>query len=257
MEQMREEIMQQLLKAIQTEKPSKQKDLKKYIGTQYDFTGLSVPTQRSIFKAGFSFNQLPIEQQLTIWAHLWKTSGHYEIMNFALSFVSRHLSDFEPAVTWDIVKNWVTQVDSWAHSDGLSSIYSRLLEKEPELVYTQYGLWNISLNPWERRQSVVGLLYYSTVRKVNAPFEKMLKMVNALIRDENYFVQKGVGWTLREMGNVYPSETLAYLNEKITSIHPVAFTAAIEKLDTANKDRLKQLRKINRKATVKDAKTND
>ena len=80
------------------------------------------------------------------------------------------------------------------------------------------------------------------------PFDKLQNMVNTLISDENYFVQKGVGWTLREMGNVYPVETLAYLNEQITLIRPVAFTAAIEKLDTANKDRLKQLRKANKKA---------
>jgi 3-methyladenine DNA glycosylase AlkD len=248
MKLIQEEIMQQLLKAAQTEKPSKLKDLKKYIGTQNDFIGLSVPSLRVVFKKGFSFKQLPFEQQLKIWDHLWKTSRHYEIMNFALSFVSKHLSAFEPAAIWEIVNSWVAQVDNWAHSDGLSSIYSRLLEKEPELVYTQYLLWNSSLNPWERRQSIVGLLYYSTVRKVSMPFDKLQNMVNTLISDENYFVQKGVGWTLREMGNVYPVETLAYLNEQITLIRPVAFTAAIEKLDTANKDRLKQLRKANKKA---------
>lgn len=239
--------MRQLLRAAETEKPSKLKDLKKYIGTQNNFIGLSVPSLRAVFKTGFSFNHLPPRQQIKIWDHLWKTSRHYEIMSMALSFVSKNLPAFEAADTWEIVKSWATQVDNWAHSDGLSSIYSRLLEKEHELIYTQYKLWNTSSNPWERRQSIVGLLYYSSIKKANMSFEKLQQMVSGLITDENYFVQKGVGWTLREIGNIYPAETLAYLNEQITAIRPPAFTAAIEKLDAANKDRLKQLRKANKK----------
>jgi 3-methyladenine DNA glycosylase AlkD len=248
MEQIQEEIMQKLLEAVRTEKPSKFKDLKKYIGTQYNFIGLSTPGHRTIFKGGFSFNELTLDRQLEIWGHLWKNSHNYETMNFALSFISKHLSNFEPPYIWNIIKEWVAQVDNWAHSDGLSSLYAHLLEKEPELVYHQYMLWNISLNPWERRQSIVGLLYYSKQRKSILPFEKLLPMVNALIEDENYFVQKGVGWTLREMGNIYPQETLVYLDQQITLIRPVAFTAAIEKLDADNKERLKNLRKAGRKS---------
>lgn len=242
--------MQQLLMGMKTDKPSKFKDLKKYIGTTHDFIGLSVPQQRTVFKQGFSFDTLSTQQQLEIWDNIWKTSRHYEMMNFAQMFVSKHskdLSAFEPAVIWDTVTDWVRQVDNWAHSDGLSSIYARLLEKEPDTVYSQYNIWNTSLNPWERRQSVVGILYYSTVRKSQLPFDKIQAMIDPLLHDENHFVQKGIGWTLREMGNVYPTETLAFLNKQITSIHPVAFTAAIEKLDTVNKEQLKQLRKTRKK----------
>ncbi|MDB5008950.1 MAG: alkylation repair enzyme [Mucilaginibacter sp.] len=243
MEPIQAEITQQLLQGFETDKPAKFKDLKKYIGTQYDFVGLSVPAQRAIFKAGFGFNERSLEQQLNTWDRLWKTSRQYEIMNFALMFVSKHLTAFEPYFIWNIVKDWVQQVDNWAHSDGLSAIYAHLLEKEPHAVYTQYKLWNTSVNPWERRQSIVGLLYYSKLRKINMPFEKLLAMMSTLLTDENYFVQKGVGWTLREMGNIYPAETLAFLNARNAAIHPIAFTAAIEKLDAATKDELKQLRK--------------
>jgi len=255
MELIREEIMQQLLQGMKTDKPSKLKDLKKYIGTAYDFIGLSVPQQRAIFKQGFSFDKLTDTQQLEIWDNIWKTSEHYEMMNFAQMFASKHtkrLSAFESVLVWNTVKDWVKQIDNWAHSDGLSSIYAHLLEKEPDILYSQYILWNTSLNPWERRQSVVGILYYSTIRKDLLSFEKIREMIITLLHDENYFVQKGVGWTLREMGNVYPAETLAFLNEQITSIQPVAFTAAIEKLDVVAKDRLKQLRKVNKKAVKTD-----
>jgi len=245
--------MQRVLEAAQTDGPSKIKDLKKYIGTGHDLTGLSTPAQKVIFKAGFSFSKLPVKQQLDTWCYLWQKSGHFETMNLAQMFVSKNLPIFDTAFLWDITKSWVNEVDNWAHSDGLSSIYSRLLAKEPELVYEQYERWNVSPNPWERRQSVVGLCYYSSLKRRNMPFEKLAAMVKPMIIDEDYFVQKGLGWTLREIGKIYPAETLAFITEHISWIPPVAFTAAIEKLDADCKNQLKMLRKDRKKGRLSSA----
>ena len=44
------EIEKALKAEFASDKKAKYKDLKKYIGTQYDFIGLSVPTQRKVFK---------------------------------------------------------------------------------------------------------------------------------------------------------------------------------------------------------------
>ena len=247
MESREKEITELLLLSAKTEKPAKYKDLKKYIGTNYDFTGLSVPTQRALFKKGFSFSGLPLAKQLEIWDRLWKTSSQYDIMTFALMFVNKHLKAFEPVEIWNITREWVSKVDNWAHSDQLSTIYADLLEIEADLIYAQYGIWNKSVNPWERRQSLVGLLNYSKLRKKVLQFEKLSSMALVLLKDDDYFVQKGVGWTLREMGNVYPEETFALLTGIIAIIHPTAFTAAIEKLTITNKEQLKELRKAARK----------
>jgi len=238
------EVLQHLHEGLKTDKPSKFKDLKKYIGTNYEHIGLSVPKQRLIFKTGFSFSHMSLKEQLDVWNDIWMNSNHYELMNIALLFAGKHLSQFDATDIWDVLKNWVTKTDNWAHSDGLSSIYAQLLEQQPEMVYAQYTLWNTSHNPWERRQSIVGLLYYSRIRKNIYPYKKLVAMVQPLLKDENYFVQKGIGWTLREMWNVYPTETLAFLKAHITDITATAFTAAIEKLDVTEKQQLKEMRKL-------------
>ena len=61
---------------------------------------------------------------------------------------------------------------------------------------------------------------------------------------EHYYVQKGVGWTLREIGNVYPDEALAFLEANIGQLSAAAFTAATEKLSPAKKNRIKKLRAL-------------
>jgi len=56
-------------------------------------------------------------------------------------------------------------------------------------------------------------------------------------------VQKGVGWTLRELHTVYPNETLTWLKQDIKLLSSIAFTIAIEKMDTVTVNEIKAIRK--------------
>lgn len=239
-------IVKKLQAGLASDKKSGFKDLKKYIGTQYDFIGLSVPKQREVFKAAYEFSNLSPNEQLEIWNEIWQHSQLYEAMTQALFFVSQHKNAFDSKELFSVTKNWVGKIDNWAHSDGLSDIFSYLLEKDAATVYPQIKIWNKSANPWERRQSIVALLEYSKKRKKVLPVNKLLPLVKPLLKDENYFVQKGIGWTLREIGNVYPKDTWKFLVDHHTTISAVAFSPAIEKLSVKEKEELKHLRKKNR-----------
>ena len=228
------------------DKVSGHADLKSYIGTEYEVIGLTVPMQRSILKIGYTFSTLSLKDQLLVWDAIWKNADVYEVLSQCIYFIERNWSKLDVNDVWKIVKSWVKKIDNWAHSDGLSAIYARLMEKMPEEIYRQYGLWNKSENPWERRQSLVGMLLYSKKRKTLLPASKLLDMVEPLIADKDYFVQKGLGWALREIGNIYPEETMAFLNKCCTILHPAAFTTAVEKINPDVKNTLKLQRKEKR-----------
>ncbi|MEJ0081711.1 MAG: DNA alkylation repair protein [Puia sp.] len=95
----------------------------------------------------------------------------------------------------------------------------------------------------KRRQSVVSLLYYSRTKKTHLRSLKLKKLVTPLLSDKEYYVQKGVGWTLREMYTVYSKETFPYFVKHIKAISSIAFTIAIEKMTAQQKVQLKALRK--------------
>ena len=99
------------------------------------------------------------------------------------------------------------------------------------------------MNLWKRRQSVVSLLYFSRTKKVYLPFDKIATLIKHLLSDNEYYVQKGVGWALREMHTVYPTESLQFFKEHINKISAIAFTICMEKMTTEEKEVLKQLRK--------------
>src|SRR5262249_8699070 len=132
----------------------------------------------------------------------------------------------------------------WPLCDALAKIYTKVLVVLPDEVYAQLTKWNADKNLWKRRQSVVSLLYYSRTKKRHLSFEKIIKLITPLLTDREYYVQKGVGWALRELHTVYPERALSYLKKNVRSISSIAFTIAIEKLNVHDKNELKVIRKV-------------
>ena len=217
-----------------------------YLGTNNQVLGLTVPQQRQLLKAGYGFSALSLEEQLMIWNAIWQHAKHHESKMQALHWladIKEHdvLLDF-----WPVINKWVKFVDSWDASDTLSSIFVRMLENSPNKIYPQLQKWNSSKNPWERRQSIVSLLYYSSARIKVLPHNKILPLVKNLIDDTDKFVQKGIGWTLRECHSVHPVATKQFIRKHATHISATAFSAAAEKWPPVFLAEIKMCRKKHR-----------
>ena len=64
-----------------------------------------------------------------------------------------------------------------------------------------------------------------------------------LLDDDHFYVQKAVGWALRETYNVYPDKTQALLKTIADKIPPAGWQAATEKLNKKDKNVLTRIRK--------------
>jgi 3-methyladenine DNA glycosylase AlkD len=192
---------------------------------------------------GYSFSSLQLQEQLYIWDYIWHQSDVFEIKSQALFFLDKYYSKVDALLLWNTIKQWTSTIDNWAHSDGLSKIYSHMLELLGKNVYAQLEKWNTSSNPWERRQSIVSLLYYRRNRKVFLAFEAYISLIDLLLTDKNYYVQKGIGWTLRELLQQYESETFEYIMAHAHLITSTAYYATAEKMTETQKEQFKLLRK--------------
>jgi 3-methyladenine DNA glycosylase AlkD len=209
----------------------------------HSFQG-NIPLHRRESKRSYTFSALPFSEQLEIWDELWRTADNWLTRLHAFFFLERHIkTQSELKAMWPVIVRWQDQVDDWGLCDALAKIYTKVLEIMPEDVYARLKKWNIDENPWKRRQSLVSLLYYSRTKKQYPSFNQVEQLVTPLLSDKEYYVQKGLGWTLRELRNVYPQQAVAYLQAHIKQISPIAFTIAIEKLDTEMVNQIKMLRK--------------
>jgi 3-methyladenine DNA glycosylase AlkD len=216
-------------------------EIKTHLGS---FSG-SIPVHRRESKRVYSFSKLPFSEQLAIWDHIWRThSGFYPRLH-AYFFLERHLKkENELLEMWPVIVNWQDEVDDWPLCDALAKVYTRILEVLPAEVYAQLKEWNTDADQWKRRQSVVSLLYYSRTKRRYLSFEQITALITPLLGDKEYYVQKAVGWTLRELHNVYPEQALEYLKQHVKQISGMALTTAVEKMDAATVLELRTARKM-------------
>lgn len=243
----KKEVEQVISSIKSTRKPHPEFDLQKYIGTQFHVTGLSMPQLRKAFKDGYSFSHLPADEQFAIYKYIYFNSEVFDVLLQSLFFCEQYVKNTDSKKIFYELIDWIPRIDNWAHSDMLTHHFAYLHEIEPDLVYPHLQEWNKSPNPWMRRQSVLSMLDYARARKVKPSFNKIIALVKPLLYDPEYYVQKGVGWCLRETGIVYPEKTFVFLTEHHHAISSVAFASAAEKLSPDKKELLKLLRKTSRK----------
>ena len=211
-------------------------------GSQLEHLGIKFPALRTRVKQGFSFYELPEKQILEVWDYLWQTSPYADVLFAALEYYAPIIKKQVSPNLWFVMQKWSKRVDNWCHSDGLSAIYSRILENYPEKVHPQMIKWNQSKSEWLRRISLVSLIHYTGKNAVYLPLNKVLPLVSNCLDDERYYVQTAVGWVLREMENVYPKEIMKYLESHAKKMSTAAFSRAVEKMNKQEKSRLKKLR---------------
>ena len=212
-------------------------------GSQLKHLGITFPDLRRRVRQGFSFYRLPEEQGLEVWDTLWRTSSYGDVLFAALEFYAPIVRKQVSPGLWSVVRQWSNRIDNWCHSDGLSALYSRILESYPAEVYPQLISWNHTEGEWLRRISLVSLIHYSGKNAVFLPPEKVLPLVSNCLDDHRYYVQTAVGWVLREMGHIYGNEIIKYLKSHAERISTPAFSRAIERYTSKERTRLRDMRK--------------
>ena len=140
-----------------------------YHGGNASHLGLTIPVQRDLFRAGYSFSGLSPQDQLPIWDCVWHRTAFHEGRNQALFFTEKILhGQIDEKIVWATTRRWADDIQSWDISDGLSSIYVRLLAKIPHTVYPVLRKWNRSRNAWLRRQSIVSSVLFWRKRAARA-----------------------------------------------------------------------------------------
>lgn len=222
---------------------------KQYMSTAHHVYGLGTKAQNYLGKKGFSFHGEDAEETFLIYDNVFRNSQTFEAKNLAFIFLDQNYKRIPTKTQLKILPAWVKHIDNWGHSDNLSKFLSRLVElpETQQKMLSYINTWNRSKNLWERRQSLVALFYYARTRKQHLPFDDVIGLIENLIQDPEYFVQKAVGWTLRESYNVYPKETYAFLTKHISSLSPYAFTASTEKMNAKEKAALKEKRQTTKK----------
>lgn len=231
--------------AEQSEAPKFDK-LQSYLGTSLHVAGLRSAEIKNLYKETAA--ELPPNPlvQLDIWHKVWQASEWFEVMSMPLLFVRQKARKLDKKDLLSRLVKWQQRIDNWAHSDELAHAFAFQLQVQEKEVSDLLSLYNRSSNHWDRRQSLVVPIRINRKDGKQLPWPLLESWLLNLLDDPDYFVQKGVGWCLRDLARNYPDEVYRFTDKHVTRLTVPAFATASEKVDSSLKERWKAERKMAR-----------
>ena len=172
------------------------------------------------------------EQLLRLALNLWD-SGIYDLMTAAGRILGRPEISASPQL-WQTLDNWLQDVDGWALEDVLAPAAWKCLLHDPA-VMDDLERWTTYANKWHRRAAFIYTLPYA---KRGRDPERVLEWAAACAGDPEWFIQKAIGWWLRELSKHDGPRVARFLGSHWHQLRGVARKEASRRLDAESARRL-------------------
>ncbi|WP_336515596.1 DNA alkylation repair protein [Pollutibacter soli] len=172
---------------------------KAYLRNQFDFFGLKTDLRREITKSLFK-KELPGAEEIpNILRQAWEHPMR-EMQYFAIELAACYKKEWpeEMIVHFEkmiLGKSWWDSVDAIA-----SQLTGPYFKRYPEQVIPVTSVWNKSGDIWLQRSSLIFQLLY----KKETDTTLLKKYILQLRKSDEFFVQKAIGWVLRQYARTNP-----------------------------------------------------
>jgi 3-methyladenine DNA glycosylase AlkD len=185
--------------------------MKKYMRNKFEFFGINSPIRKILFRSFVKDQGWPAADDLEqVCLELYAQSER-EFHYFAMEMAERNLNKFNesPVKLFEfmIVTNaWWDTVDFIA-----ANILGRFFRLYPGLIRDVTKEWMDSENIWLQRSCILFQLKY----KKSTDTDLLYSFIERLNNSYEFFIQKAIGWILREYSKVNPEEVLKYTGKTV------------------------------------------
>jgi len=152
-----------------------------------------------------------------------------------IAILSRYHTRWDEA-SWRIVDRWADDAVGWGLCDALGS------GPVADVVYLSRGRfrevleWTRSKNFWRRRISTYAMRAFVRAAELDKP----LALLERLLYDKEFWVQRAVGTWLRECWKKDEKRTAAFLRRHARGLPPVTITVATERAPKRFREELRR-----------------
>jgi 3-methyladenine DNA glycosylase AlkD len=198
--------------------------MKRYMKGQYEYFGIRSPQRREITKSFLAANGMPLPERLQeITYDCWnlpQREYQYFIMEVLGKMAKKadksRIALYEYMITH---KSWWDTVDYIAAH--LAGTHFRLF---PELIPETAERWMVSGNLWLQRACLLFQLKY----KGKTDPELMTGFIRQLKGSKEFFINKAIGWILREYSKTDPAWVKGYIEENHANLAPLSKREALK-----------------------------
>ncbi len=184
--------------------PEKAIEMEKYMKNNFPFLGLQAPIRRTIQKQWINSNKsLSIDQKWSLIFELWEQPER-EFQLTAVDWLIQwnkkdwSIDDHKKLEKLIVSKSWWDTVDLIA-SNCVANFMKLFYKTDHSLLHT----WRNSNNIWLQRTCLLFQLKYKS--NVNIPL--LTEFISDFHSNKDFFIQKAIGWSLRELSKIYPNQT--------------------------------------------------
>ena len=196
--------------------------MKHYMRDQFEYVGIQTPLRRKISSPFLKKDKLPPVSELeSIIREFWTLEGReflYFSQELAMKYIKVIPKDFISTYEFMIqTKSWWDTIDIIAKK--LIGPYMIRFPEEKEMLLEK---WLSSENIWLQRTCLLFQLGY----KENTDANRLFQIIERLKTIDEFFIQKAIGWVLREYSKVNPDVVCDYISR--TELSKLAFTEGMK-----------------------------
>jgi 3-methyladenine DNA glycosylase AlkD len=204
---------------------------KRYLKSSAVFLGVPVPeTRRLSAPVANAFKQSgDLRGAIAFATSLWSTRIHEPKLAAAI-IVSACEPLYDDRV-WRLGRVWLGDIDNWALCDGIApnlvGPFVCASQRNHKSRRKEILRWTRDANPWVRRGALL-----ATIRGIRDAHEYKFTfdVCRLLLNDPDYFVQKALGWMLRECAHHNPREAITFIQSHRVQMRKSTITNAVSRL---------------------------
>ena len=185
--------------------------MSRYMKNRFTYFGIKKPKRAVIQKQWFSIipKYFTQENKRELVLELWQKEErefHYVAIDFMAKWKDKELVSEDS----EFIEFLLTNHSWWDSVDALASNYLgrylRVFPKQREIVIKS---WRKSENRWLRRSCLIFQLRY----KSQTNFELLKSLILEFKDEKEFFIQKAIGWSLREYAKTNPVSVRNFVEE--------------------------------------------
>jgi 3-methyladenine DNA glycosylase AlkD len=181
----------------------------KYMKNHFPFLGIKSPIRKELEKVFFKETGIlkePFDQEFIL--ELWeKDEREYQYM--ALTYIEKSLKKLQKG-DLALMERLVLEKSWWDTVDAIAAkAVGKIAEKFPEIIEETIDDWAEHDNLWLRRTAILFQLKYKEITDE----ERLYRYISSNSDSKEFFIQKAIGWALREYSKTNPSSVKQFINE--------------------------------------------
>ena len=195
--------------------PEIAKNQKKYMRNKFDFFGIqATPRRKATRKFMRKENRPSYEELETVVKKFWQKEER-EYQYFAAELVEKYKKDFTEDII-ELFEYMITNKSWWDTVDQMAkNLVGPYFKKFPEKKDKYIEKWIQSDNIWLQRSCILFQLAY----KEDTDVELLFNIIIRLKDIDEFFIQKAIGWALRQYARIEPKVIKDFVkNNELSSL---------------------------------------